>query len=166
MPTPTKGGNLGSLSEEYDKFTASTTSLRNWSRDWPNILRNGNSSFQSGIEFEKAAKLCEFIKDHRATLVYAASVNGLPQYAATESNQTLTEVNSSYTATLSALDDVLAWLITNVPKGTANGVKWVESIAADGTVVWTDRRATPAQVEPLAVLLETLNATLEPARVV
>ncbi len=152
MPVPSKGGTEPSLEDLYQQYTTATRNIVNWSRDWPAMIRNGE------LSFARAAQWCEFIKQQRAAVVFAVTSGGvdLESYAAAQARDTGLDLSVEHATFLTALDAVLAWLVVNVP----TGISHVDSIAADGTVNYT--LATPVQGEPLAVLLETLNATIDP----
>ena len=162
MASPRLRGGTNKVAELAKAYFTEMNNLWEFSNRWPSIIRNGNATNPDGLQFVRAAAFMDYIEDELAKLntivtdpAAGASAIDLRNYIRSLPSESVTrDLVTDYQATVAAAVACGDWLIANLPIDTS----YVESVANRRPVY---ARATPAQAEPLAVLLETLNATIE-----
>lgn len=96
-------------------------------------------------------------KSHRGVFETARTAQGMGDWVKDAYADQAVDIVADFNAMVTALDNVLSWIVTNFPKD-ANNFILKDTIDAQGNV--TERTFTPAQVSQLRTLLTTLSATI------
>lgn len=99
------------------------------------------------------------LADARFLLLKASQTGGIGAYAQAQMNDNTLSVATEFTTMMAALDDAIAWVVTNFPKD-ASGFLLARQFQAGNTGRTVDRQFTPAQTATFRTVLDALAATI------
>ena len=155
MASPRSGSSRVALGSYYKGYETVMNNLYNWTTAWADTMRNGTSTELAGLEYMRAAQWITYATQNLEYLNKANTLSGLEAYIRNELTDPTREVVADHVSTRTALINARGWLILNLP----TNIQYVENISNEGVVTYA--RATAAAVEPLALLMDTLKATIE-----
>jgi hypothetical protein len=125
------------------------------------ITQTLKQSSQAGnVNAEAILTYVTRLADTKAELQNIVTVPGLEAYAKEQINNPSIDIATEYNNVIQALDSVVSWIITNMPKD-ASGYLLVTQFAPENNGRTISRTFTPAETESLRTVLDSLLITID-----